>query len=124
MLIFVRNHTAPAEQLEYGASWSEDLLFLEPVTECVDTNLTYDFELVSMTNVGNPVLVDHGGFININHTYPTYDPSSAQDDPQLAYRAYKGAWMNNAYTMLVCNSKSVPRLQLIISAFQLDKSRS
>ena len=29
-----RNHTIPATPLPYGAFWSEDLLFIEPETEC------------------------------------------------------------------------------------------
>jgi hypothetical protein len=32
-----RNHTIPVSPLLYGATWSEDLLFIEPETECKHT---------------------------------------------------------------------------------------
>ena len=86
---------------------TEDILFIEPQTSCVDTNLTFEFTIplntTSSTEVKDLFLVDNGGFTNLNHTFPTYDITDAQKDPQLAYRAYRGAWMNNAYTALFYN---------------------
>ena len=38
-----RNHTAPATFHEYGTTWTEDILFIEPETQCVDLNVTFDF---------------------------------------------------------------------------------
>ena len=35
-----RNHTAPTG-FSNGAEWVEDLTWVEPVTSCVDTNLTF-----------------------------------------------------------------------------------
>ncbi len=28
---------------QYDSTWTEDLLFIQPITQCVDTNLTLDF---------------------------------------------------------------------------------
>jgi hypothetical protein len=70
-----RNHTVPPG-FQYGVTWQEDLLFIEPESVCVDTNLTIDFS-ISITPspnytalVTDVVLTDRGGFINVNHTYP------------------------------------------------------
>lgn len=38
----LRNHTLPVS-FKHGAQWMEDLLFLQPETECVNHNLTIDF---------------------------------------------------------------------------------
>lgn len=37
------NHTIP--NLHAGGSWSEDVLWLEPVSSCVNTNISIDYEL-------------------------------------------------------------------------------
>jgi hypothetical protein len=107
----LRNHTLPAD-IGRGAAWEEDLLFIEPDTVCVDTNLTLDFTVsadISGDFAQNISLVDRGGFANLNKTYPFYDRDNGQQDPDLKGRAYKAAWMNNAWTMLylnVTNSKN------------------
>lgn len=92
---------------EYGATWAEDILFIEPHTECVNANLTFEWTVPlngsSSSSVEDLVLVDEGGFVNMNRTFPDLDISTAQDDPQLAYRAYRSAWLNNAYTALYYN---------------------
>ncbi|KAL0941986.1 uncharacterized protein CTRU02_204749 [Colletotrichum truncatum] len=56
--IGLRNHTIPTN-VEEGASWSEDLLFIEPLAGCVNTNLTLDWEIDldnSTSNVPHPLL--------------------------------------------------------------------
>ena len=40
--IGLRNHTVPMG-LEHGGTWTEDLTWIEPVTECADTNLTIQY---------------------------------------------------------------------------------
>ena len=41
-----RNHTVPASSnVKHGATWTEDLLWIEPDTSCVDTNWTVEFKL-------------------------------------------------------------------------------
>ncbi|KAL1976249.1 hypothetical protein VTN31DRAFT_2531 [Thermomyces dupontii] len=104
-----RNHSAPPST-PYGSTWSEDLLFIEPESQCVDTNLTLDFSLPKSyreKTVGesytNLVLTDRGGFANLNLTYPNYSLTNTQRNPQLWDRAYKGAWLNNVLSMFFLN---------------------
>ena len=101
-----RNHTVPPG-FEYGVTWEEDLLFIEPETVCVDTNLTLDFQISASPNssaiINSLVLTDRGGFVNLNHTMPEVDLSNPQNNSDLYSRAYRAAWLNNAYTMLYYN---------------------
>ncbi|KAL1995994.1 hypothetical protein VTN49DRAFT_529 [Thermomyces lanuginosus] len=103
-----RNHSAPP-RTPYGSTWSEDLLFIEPETRCVDTNLTLDFSLPRFTseeNIGtyvDLVLTDRGGFANLDLSYPNYSVTNTQQNPQLWDRAYKGAWINNVWSMFFMN---------------------
>ncbi|KAK4243464.1 hypothetical protein C7999DRAFT_36207 [Corynascus novoguineensis] len=101
-----RNHTVP-QPPDRNVTWKEDLLFIEPVTNCVDTNLTYDFTQLrdnySSYDTSNYRLTDRGGFVHLNHTYPYYDVSNPQRDPDLWGRAYKAALLNNFYTMVFLN---------------------
>jgi hypothetical protein len=87
-----------------------------PDTACVNTNLTLDFEIprtwterliLSTGDILKPELVDHGGFVNINKTYPVSDLENVQTDPEIWYRAYKGAWITNALTMAYMNVTSM-----------------
>ncbi|EAU37990.1 predicted protein [Aspergillus terreus NIH2624] len=118
----LRNHTVPTGSRN-GALWSEDLLFIQPETECVSHNLSIDFTIAksdyysssfnSQTLAAiNISLVDHGGFTDIVQKYPSGYWTDAQNDPQLRERAYKAAWVANAATMLyfnVTNPKSSKR---------------
>lgn len=101
-----RNHTIPVGLL-HGATWEEDLLFVEPVTECVNTNLTFEFEMTSNDSEAGGIrklfIRDQGGFAKLNTTRPQLDHPNAQSNPDLAARAYKAAWLNNALTMLYMN---------------------
>jgi hypothetical protein len=101
-----RNHTVPPG-FQYGVTWDEDLLFIEPETVCVDTNLTIDFTVANSPNysiiIDNLVLTDRGGFANLNHTFPDPNLSNPQSNPDLYGRAYKAAWLNNVNTMLYYN---------------------
>lgn len=96
-----RNHTIP-EPLTYGASWSEDLLFIEPETQCVDMNTTLDFT-ISQDRVSNLAITDRGGFVNLNHEYPEFEENDTQANPDLQSRAYMAAWLSNAMTMFYLN---------------------
>jgi hypothetical protein len=101
-----RNHTFPPG-FQYGATWQEDLLFIEPETVCVDTNLTIDYTFQMDKNNSNGwtdvVLTDRGGFVNLNHRYPEPNLTNPQVNADLWGRAYKAAWLNNAYTALWYN---------------------
>ncbi|TQN72738.1 hypothetical protein CSHISOI_02733, partial [Colletotrichum shisoi] len=85
-----------------------DLLFVEPIASCVNTNLTLDFDMtmdstVSNVGVDKLRLTDRGGFVDIDQTYPAYDHDNAQSNPDLRARAYKAAFLNNAWTMMYLN---------------------
>ena len=97
-----RNHTLPTN-VQQSVSWTEDILFVEPESACADTNLTMDFIVTTNGSVQNLVLTDRGGFANLNHTYPTSYFDDAQGDISLPFRAYKAAWMSNAWSMLYWN---------------------
>lgn len=101
-----RNHTIPAENLGFGAQWTEDILFIEPVTECTNLNITLEYNIAyddTRGEVGNLSLVDRGGFVDISRPEPEYDAGHSQDDPELAYRAYIGARVINLLTMYYLN---------------------
>ncbi|KUJ17330.1 uncharacterized protein LY89DRAFT_733185 [Mollisia scopiformis] len=104
--IGMRNHSVPPG-FEHGAAWSEDLLFIEPETVCVDTNITIDYTVAPgqnfTTSIIDLVLTDHGGFVNANTTYPEANLTDTQANPDLWMRAYKAGWMTNAWTMFYYN---------------------
>ncbi|KAK5110791.1 hypothetical protein LTR85_000720 [Meristemomyces frigidus] len=102
-----RNHTVP-QGYSQGASWSEDLLFIEPETVCVDTNLTLDYEILNTDDsvTAGIFLTDRGGFVNLNHSYPYRYIADPQNDPSMQQRAYEAAWIHNAYTALMLNVTS------------------
>ncbi|KAL2171503.1 hypothetical protein VTG60DRAFT_2671 [Thermothelomyces hinnuleus] len=107
-----RNHTAPATVYEYGSTWSEDILFIEPEAQCVNLNLTFDFQLVDTTysrrlEPRHLSLTDHGGFSALSRTSPDLSlPShgNGQDPVDLRERAYKAAWANNFLTLAHFNA--------------------
>lgn len=121
-----RNHTTPSP-VTYGSTWSEDLLFVEPQTACVDMNLTIDFSLnfsssAPSSNIQNVVLTDRGGFANLIQTYPEYNHDDPQSDIQLWQRAYKAAWLSNVITMAYLNVTN-PKTGNFSSAFEYLNSR-
>ena len=97
-----RNHTIPST-IQQSAQWSEDLLFAQPETVCVPLNLTLDFSITTNSSVTKLALTDRGGFAKLNQTYPEWDQSDAQANPDLWGRAYKAAWFTNVYGMLYWN---------------------
>ncbi|CAM1505694.1 Fc.00g113310.m01.CDS01 [Cosmosporella sp. VM-42] len=107
--IGLRNHTLPKGRSR-GVTWSEDLLFLEPEVECVNHNLTIDFQIStsgSQTTGSLAVvklwLTDRGGFVNLNKTSPINDQRNGINEPDLKMRAYQGAWFSNAASMVFFN---------------------
>ena len=93
--IAFRHHTAP-KGINLAAEWREDSLFMEPVTECVDTNLTLEFRVPdhnpASLYVQNLTLIDNGGSANLDIEHnPDMDMADLQKDPQLAFRAYRVA---------------------------------
>jgi hypothetical protein len=97
-----RNHTVPV-RTQIGAEWEEDLLFLEPVTSCSDTNLTVKNKVSSYGySEADEWVVDKGGFSQMaidspweakmgNHLWY----NNTQQDPQLDWRAFATGWSAN-----------------------------
>lgn len=95
-----RNHTVP-DAAGLGAEWSEELLFIEPVTECVPMNVSLEFRVPFSSDLQeaiNITLVDNGGMTDFEQKYPLLDLDGAQIEPQLRNRAYKAGWMTNVYS--------------------------
>lgn len=107
-----RNHSVPPKS-KYGSPWSEDLLFIEPESRCVDTNLTFDFNHTTeflpsnRDQILNLMLTDRGGFVNLNLTRPNVTTTDAQHNPRLWDRAYEAAWINNVLSMAYLNVTNV-----------------
>ncbi|KAL4912048.1 hypothetical protein BDW62DRAFT_195508 [Aspergillus aurantiobrunneus] len=106
--IGLRNHSVPPTHL-YGSAWSEDILFLEPQTSCVDTNLTLEFNArhglfssLFSEDAEDLALVDRGGFTALSRVPPVLADDIAVENGlglDLSARAYTAAWFNNLYTM-------------------------
>ncbi|KAJ6583899.1 hypothetical protein DFH09DRAFT_1143733 [Mycena vulgaris] len=98
------NHTLPAETL-HGGVWSEDVLWLEPVTACVDTSLTIDYTL-HQSQATNEVevfnITDRGGFFNLTRQSPTFGLDGQNMD--LMQHAYTGTVLSNSYAMQPFNN--------------------
>jgi hypothetical protein len=100
-----RNHTVPPP-LKYGSEWTEDILFIEPETACVDMNLTIDFVISAdgFGSIKNLTLTDRGGFANFDKQIPApYDYNDTQAKPNLHDRAQFAALYSNIYSMLYLN---------------------
>jgi hypothetical protein len=98
-----RNHTIPTG-LKYGGTWAEDITFLSPETECVDTNLTINFNVGYDYGATSVYLADKGGFSNIAPQLPYYNRNDPQLNPDLLGRAYMAAWLNNVLAMAYFNT--------------------
>ena len=119
-----RNHTLP-EGLPHGGVWSEDITWIEPITECVDTNLTFEiFVAQDASNISDVDLVDHGGFTNLPAEMPSMDAAQASQEPDLATRAYRSAYLSNSLLMNYLNisyqGNSGPRNTSLGRHFSLD----
>lgn len=104
-----RNHTVPLG-FKHGATWVEDLLFIEPETSCVDTNLTLN-NTVNNTDLsasGALFLTDRGGFINLNKTHPDVDYEDDWRTTRIPQSAYRAAWAHNALTAFRFNVSNPP----------------
>lgn len=95
------NHTLP--HLQMGGSWTQDVLWLEPVSSCVNLNLTVDYQFPNQpfSGVNDFNLTDRGGFVNLTTQYPTYSRDGQNID--LYAHAYKGSVLTNWQAMLYRN---------------------
>lgn len=108
-----RNHTVPSKAHEYGSSWTEDILFVEPETACVSLNFTFNFHLEEKGSNARPAaaglhLKDHGGFSNLSRHMPVPNMQlplhqNGQGELRLKDRAYNAAWLNNYLTLTYFN---------------------
>ncbi|KAL2267394.1 hypothetical protein VTJ83DRAFT_4671 [Remersonia thermophila] len=108
-----RNHTAPAQPgLQYGATWDEDTLFVEPEVRCANLNVTLDFVLwqnsTSRLAPRDLVLTDRGGFSRLARDKPDLSFDAAQGNGQgpidLRARAWRAAWEANYLTLAYFNA--------------------
>jgi hypothetical protein len=101
-----RNHTVPAD-VGLGLEWQEEILWIEPVTECVDLNLTIEFNHVlyelPLGIREQSFLVDHGGMANLSEEFPFIDQNDTQGDPQLYATAYRAAAFTNLFSAILFN---------------------
>ncbi|KAI8584774.1 hypothetical protein K450DRAFT_217977 [Umbelopsis ramanniana AG] len=96
-------HTFPSDN--QGGQWYRDVLWLEPATECVDTNLTIQFKLSDdlTTPVNNSmVLVDKGGLFDLTTTQPDAYTDTI-DNIDLRHHAYAGAVWGNLAVLSALN---------------------
>ncbi|KAB8248151.1 hypothetical protein BDV35DRAFT_403688 [Aspergillus flavus] len=99
-----RNHTVPAN-LPTGGRWTEDITWLQPLIECVNTNLSIRFTLNYTDYNGNRVeshnvrLKDNGGFFNLPLKGPRYNITDIQANPDLHTRATQLAFFHNNMLM-------------------------
>ncbi|RYP18471.1 hypothetical protein DL767_009832 [Monosporascus sp. MG133] len=93
-----RNHTVPVG-LEFGATWSEDLTWIEPVTQCVDTNLSIEVNFAkgadSFITNHTYFIVDRGAWIDLDMDELETRPWNDNQTLDLFGRAYKAARMSN-----------------------------
>jgi hypothetical protein len=121
-----RNHTIPIG-LQLGATWQEDLLWIQPETVCTANNFSIHFpfgnahvnELFPGVNTGvdpndltDRYLQDDGAFAHRNWSIPSprwdiYGPDSLWNItgpiPDLAQRSFLGAWWDNYFTAAALN---------------------
>lgn len=94
-----RNHTIP-QGLEFGGQWTEDLTWIEPVTECADTNLTIELQRSEMKDwaLNNSFeIIDRGAFTGLEETVlesPIWNDNQTLD---LYGRAHLAARMYNVF---------------------------
>ncbi|KAF8886322.1 hypothetical protein BD779DRAFT_1673244 [Infundibulicybe gibba] len=111
------NHTLP--ELSNGGEWSQDVLWLEPVTSCVSSNLTIDYTMQSgrVSNYFN--LTDRGGFANLAE-YP--DLSRNGQSGNIYENALTGAIMSNGFTMDILNNLTQDQTQYVGRTFPLNEN--
>ncbi|KAG2184428.1 hypothetical protein INT43_000337 [Umbelopsis isabellina] len=125
--IGILQHSFPNEEGE--SSWSREILWLEPESACVDTNLTVRYQVSSdlvtslVITKNSTVIVDNGGIANLTTIQPpTYKDNSTFID--LAYHAYTGAIWNNLATMRAFNttrnSSQIGKIYQIYPEVELD----
>ncbi|KAH8926859.1 hypothetical protein BT69DRAFT_920478 [Atractiella rhizophila] len=94
------NHTFPTIDND-GASWTQDVLWIEPVTVCVNTNLTLEYTTADKyyTWLTTLDIVDHGGFYNLTDAAPNFADYGEGQKGNLWEHAFAGATRLNFIMM-------------------------
>lgn len=102
-----RNHTVPTN-LEHGGIWSEDITFIEPITQCADTNLSADLRtetsVETFLEIRTLSLIDRGAFQDLEYSDLETRPWIDNQTLDLFAHAQKAARMHN---VLVATSLDV-----------------
>lgn len=109
----LQNHTIPVG-LNFGATWTEDVLWIRPETRCTNTNLSLHFSVTNNVSISYSgdlgYLQDDGGFSDIPAVPPqprwdTEDNEWKQvsSSPDLKRSADILAWWNNQFTAWTMN---------------------
>ncbi|KAK5676998.1 hypothetical protein LTR17_027720 [Elasticomyces elasticus] len=112
--IGIRNHTMPSN-MRLGAEWMEDILWIRPTTSCVDTNLSFHYQIPTfgVTGKTNGYIQDDGGLYALAgaEPWPAWDENGTEWQqlgarPALELQAYHAAWWNNQLTAQVLDINS------------------
>jgi len=130
-----RNHTIPVG-LQLGATWQEDILWIQPETVCTANNYSIHFpygtthlnEVFPSVDTGidtnaltDRYLQDDGAFAHRDWSIPSPDwsitgPNSLWNItgpvPDLGQRSFLGAWWDNHFTAGAMNISSNSNLQV------------
>jgi hypothetical protein len=90
--------------LQHSGAWSHEMLWLEPVTSCVNTNLMIDYVFpnnAKPTQIYNYNLTNQGNLVNFTTKYPTF--SGDGQHINVYAHAYKAAVLSNFNLMLFFN---------------------
>lgn len=94
-----RNHTVPIDPGR-GSDWTEGLLWIQPETVCVPTNISFEYTIPeSLVEASDVLLTDQGGFFGLAEDSPPINLNDTQTRPELFARAHKGATCNNSNLM-------------------------
>ena len=123
-----RNHTVPIQpQMRYGSQWTEDILWIEPVTSCVNTNWTLEtrVQLLPFTQGQNSeasgLVVVNNGYLGGAGSYKgPISVSASQEDPLLKDRASIAAYrFGHHVSLMVQNVTSAATRSGEIAAYDI-----
>lgn len=103
--IAFRNHTIPV-RTRSTYTWTEDLLWLEPVTSCTNLNITFDYKVPGRRDLNSSSdarIVDAGGFVGYPKNESVPQINETQNDPQLLERSRIMAALTNGVLIRVLN---------------------
>lgn len=97
-----RNHTVPLDPGD-GSEWTEGLLWIQPETVCVSTNLSTVYTQrqseIRENGTMSEDIIDGGGFSDLAESYLSIDFNDTQNRPELLARAHNRAMFHNTNLM-------------------------